>query len=151
MIIASGATMDPIQALIYVASSLAIGLYYLGIIFLGVPAWHATVSAGASKYISGAVTGIRGTLATFFGAVVGLNRAHSTLQQTNVAAVAQRVTDMSNLQIAAAWAYFVSLALALGLWAWNRFSDDTADAVRNLAITLPGVIAGILAVALNVQ
>src|SRR5207249_2572323 len=53
-----GPAVDPVQLLITAASSLAIVLYYAGIIFLGVPAWQGSVNPDALKYISGAVTGI---------------------------------------------------------------------------------------------
>lgn len=143
--------VDPVQALINFASTLAIAFYYGGILALGVDDWRGSLNPEAIPYISGVVTGIGGTLATFFGAIVGLNRANAHLQNVAGAGAQLQVTDLSRLQIAAAWAYFLSLALACGLWVWSGFSKEMAEAVRNLALTLPGVIAGILAVALNVQ
>ena len=143
--------MEPVQLLINVAATLAIVFYFGGILYLGIPSWNAGANADALKYVSGAVTGIGGTLATFFGAVVGLNRANTTLRKANIAGGPGKVTTLTTLQLTAAWVYFGSLGVAFVLWMLDGFSTTTAEAVRNLALTLPGVIAGILAVALNVQ
>jgi hypothetical protein len=177
------AVLDPktrfsIRNLTLFVSGLAIVLYYLGIIFLGLPRWQALATPDAAKYVSGAVTVIGATLATYFGGVVGLNRVNATIRGGNPAAqapaaqapaaqagaapaaaapaaaapaAAAPVPELSGLQIIAAWAYILSLVLALLIWISSGFAETTEEAVRNLALTLPGVAAGILAVTLNVE
>jgi hypothetical protein len=136
---------DPIRHLVNVIGAAAILVYYAGILYLG----FAKPNADALKYASAAVTGIGGTLATFFGGVVGLGRVHTTLSRANLNAAPQ-VTELTWLQILAAWAYILSLFLAVSIWMYQGFSAETADTIRNLALTLPGVVAGILTVAINV-
>ena len=82
-------------------------------------------------------------MATHFGAVFGLNRAN---QRQGAAK-----TDLGTLESIAAWSYLLSLLLAVLLWGLNGFDGRYVDSIRNLALTFPGVIAGVLAVAVNVS
>ena len=128
-----------VRQLLIVVSSIAILAYYAAI-------WYVWQHAGSTRdlaYPSGFITLIGGTLATHFGAVFGLNRA-------NQKAGAPK-TALGTLESVAAWAYLVSLILAVILWGTNSFDSKYVDAIRNLALTFPGVIAGVLAVAVNVS
>lgn len=136
--------MNGAQGLIIGISVISIICYYTGIILVGAPPeWRPKLHENAVPVISGLVTAIGGTLAAHVGAVVGLTRAHGTHPSS-------LVTQVSRLQLAAAWAYVLSLVLALIMWGCNQFAPDTAEVVRNLALTLPGIAAGVLAIAVNV-
>jgi len=96
------------------------------------------------------VTTIAGTLATFLGMVLGFGQVP--------AAAGQNVPQTSSMQKAAAWAYFGSLVLALGLWALHTFLTWTgADipaldpAISRLGQSILGLFGGVLAVVLNVK
>lgn|SRR5262245_13914031 len=128
-----------IRALMIIVSCLAIGLYFAGIVYI---ARYPTVN---STFVSSYVTAIAGTLATYLGAVFGLNRANS-----RTPAGAPKV-ELSWLETASAWSYIASLVLAVIIWGFHEFDVKYAETIRNLALTLPGIFAGVLAVALNVE
>lgn len=127
-----------VRYLLIAVSSIAIAAYYAAI-------WYVWKNAGNTAvelaFPSGFITLIGGTLATHFGAVFGLNRAN---QRAGVAKA-----ELGTLESTAAWAYLASLIIAVALWGINGFNAKYVDAIRNLALTFPGVIAGVLAVAVN--
>ena len=128
-----------VRHLLIAVSTIAIAAYYAAI-------WYVWQHAGSSRDLSfpgGFITLIGGTLATHFGAVFGLNRAN---QRQGAAK-----TDLGTLESIAAWSYLLSLLLAVLLWGLNGFDGRYVDSIRNLALTFPGVIAGVLAVAVNVS
>ena len=126
-----------IRQLLIAVSSIAILAFYGAI-------WYVWQHAGSTRdltYPSGFITLIGGTLATHFGAVFGMNRANERSGETKA--------QLGALESAAAWSYLVALILAVLLWGINNFDAKYVDAIRNLALTFPGVIAGVLAVAVN--
>ena len=128
-----------VRHLLIAVSSLAISAYYAAI-------WYVWQNAGSTidlTYPSGFITLIGGTLATHFGAVFGMNRANE--RQGNPKIV------LGTLESIAAWSYLLSLTIAVVLWGFNKFDGKYVEAIRNLALTFPGVIAGVLAVAVNVN
>lgn len=58
---------------------------------------------------------------------------------------------LDGLQVAAAYLYLGSLVLALGFWVASGFSEEASEVIRNMSYSLIGVLAGVLAVALNVR
>ena len=129
--------MDVRHILIFV-SSIAIASYYAAIIYI----WYYAADTSADlSYPSGFITLIGGTLATHLGAVFGLNRSNARIGAPRI--------KLGILESIAAWAYLISLALAAVLWGLEGFDENYAEGIRNLALTFPGVIAGVLAVAVN--
>ena len=126
-----------IRQLLIAISSIAILAFYAAI-------WYVWLHAGSTRdltYPSGFITLIGGTLATHFGAVFGMNRVNERSGQPKA--------ELGMLESAAAWSYLAALILAVILWGFNSFDAKYVDAIRNLALTFPGVIAGVLAVAVN--
>ena len=128
-----------IRQLLIAVSSLAIVAYYAAIWYV----WKNAAGQTDLSYPSGFVTLIGGTLATHFGAVFGMNRRNERDGQPKV--------ELGILESIAAWSYLISLVMAVILWGLNSFDGKYVDAIRNLALTFPGVIAGVLAVAVNVN
>ena len=58
---------------------------------------------------------------------------------------------MSWLQVVAAYLYVFSLVAAVVFWGLDGFSGESAQVLSNMSFTLVGVLAGVLAVALNVR
>jgi hypothetical protein len=105
--------LDPIRLLVNTIAGLAIAFYYLGIIYLGYPREKPNIPLDAMAFLTGTITGIGGTLATYFGAVIGLNTANNTLNKAQAGDKAKEVTRLSRLQLCAAWSYVLSLVVAL--------------------------------------
>jgi hypothetical protein len=105
---------------------------------------NSVLNPQAAKYISGIVTGIGGVLATFFGAAFGLHQA----KPKDNASRPIKIPELTRMQQAAAWMYFSSLLLALILWGIRSFDERMPEAVSSLALTLPGVMVGVVAVGL---
>lgn len=135
---------DRVSILMTIVATLGIIGYFAAILYA---AWFTYKNIDKQPqqeihpFITGLITVIGGTLATYFGAICGLG---AQSQITGREAV-------NDLQFAAALSYLFSLVLALLIWAGFQFSVKTPDGIRNLALTLPGVLAGALAVTLNIQ
>lgn len=141
---------DPMKALMNFAAVLAIALYAALVVFLGVPAWHAGLEE-AVKYLSALLTAIGGALATFFGAAFGLNQVKAAAGPAALTDRMAQVATLTWIQAVAAWVYFVSLLVAAALWGVAGFSTAVPEAVRSLALSLPGVLVGILTIALSLR
>lgn len=135
-----------VRYLVIAISFIAIGAYFGGIFYVN----HKSGTLVDVSFVSGYITLIGGTLATHLGAVFGLNQANKPPAGV-AASAAIPVVELSILESAAAWSYIGSLVLAVGLWGWHDFEKTYAEAIRNLALTFPGIIAGVLAVAVNVR
>ena len=120
-----------------VVSSVAIVAFYAA-------NWYVWQHAGSSRdlaYADGFIRLVGGMLATHFGAfcLVAFARQKPGEQK------AARVT----FEAAAALSYLAALLVAMALWSQCGFDTKYVDAIGNLAHTLPGVIAGVLAVKVN--
>ena len=113
-------------------------------------------------FVSGFVTLAATTLATHFGALLGLGEVRAKAQAAATAAIraadpanpaavapAPQMQEINNIQLTAAWVYMASLVFAVVMWGCNGFEAKYNDGIRNLAISLPGVLAGALAVTVN--
>jgi hypothetical protein len=129
--------------------AIAITIYYGAIIYAGILSVRSPNSEPEiPEFLSILITTVSGTLATFLGMALGFKQAHAAA--SSVPEVA-KVLNLSLPQAIAAWAYVVSLVVAVGFWAYCRFSKNTALTIQTLAKSLLGLFGGALAVLLNVQ
>jgi len=133
------------RTLTRVVGGLAIAAYFAGIIYAGIASLKTDAEPDIPDIVTAVITGTGGTLATFFGMVFGFNRA-------NEAGASQKTktTELTPPQSVAAWGYLASLVMAVVFWAIDGFSDSSAEVLRSLSMTCPGVFVGALAVSLNV-
>jgi len=140
--------MNP-KFLLKVLGVLAVGLYFLAIIYVGVTNLQSpkpTVPPIVDYY----VTSISATLATFLGMVLGFKRANDKTGPPGVPAAA--VTELDWLQTIVCWVYVLSLAVALVFWIIDGpFSANAAPLIQNLTKSLIGLFGGALTVYLNVH
>jgi uncharacterized membrane protein len=128
---------------------IAITIYYGAIIYAGILSVRSpNTEPEIPEFLSILITTVSGTLATFLGMALGFKQAHAATSSVQEVA---KVLDLSWPQAIAAWAYVVSLVVAVGFWAYCRFSKNTALTIQNLAKSLLGLFGGALAVLLNVQ
>jgi len=169
--------LRPLVVIIVLVGAL---LYIGGIVWGGVISLCANKESPANipPFVSQAITAIGTALATHFGALFGISqftggnpRPIPKPHQVQIwATLPHRRRDLGALplqagvesddssehrfdfyQIAAAYLYFASLILAGVFWAITGFSEYAADAIRNMSFALIGVIAGVIAVTLNVR
>lgn len=136
--------------------------------------------AAIPEIVTYVITAIGTALATHFGALFGISQftggnprpipkpyhvnVWATLPRRSVAQtgapqageVLGIVTSapehhFDGFQIAAAYVYFGSLVLAAVFWFMTGFSAFAAEVVRNMTFSLIGVIAGVMAIVLNVK
>ncbi len=121
------------QPLIVVSSMTIVAFYAAN--------WYVWQHAGSLRdlaYADGFIRLTGGMLATNLGAVCLM--AFARLKPGEQQAV--RMT----FEAAAALSYLAVLVVAVVLWSLDGFDARYVDAIRNLAHTLPGVIAGVLAI-----
>ena len=135
--------------------------YYVSLFTLGLkPAAADTPSTTFRQFMSLSVTSIGVTLATFMGMLLGIrtisNAVKEEVGQATANAIAPAASQIqqlasgaltTNLQWWAAGFYILSLVIALVFW--YRGGDATDPAVSNLGKSLLGLVAGALAIALN--
>jgi len=158
--------MQQIKSLIALLLVLAVGFYLYGIIQAG---RYSIGSLGTlDNYWTTIVTVIGGTLATNFGAVLGVTinpppmpapapaflflRSTFTTPQKNIPASGDTTgTGPQKIQIIACWFYVFSLVLAFVLWQIARGNGSThiEDALPQLSYTLAGVLVGGMTVGLG--
>ena len=137
------------QILLYVCGGIGITWYVACILLI---AFAPTLVANAQFYqfMTLSLTTIGGALATYVGMIMGFQNANTVAG--TAATQTPQATKISNVQIAAAIVYPVSLLLALGIWIWHLLNSKTCDpALVELAKTLLGLIVGALMVTLNVH
>lgn len=117
-----------------VVSSMAIAAFYAA-------NWYVWQHAGSSRdmaYVDGFIRLAGGMLATHFGAFCLVAFACQKPGE-------QKAAPMT-FEAAAALSYLAVLVVTVVLWRLEGFDGKYVDAIRNLAHTLPGVIAGMLAI-----
>jgi hypothetical protein len=128
---------------------LAIGWYLFCIVYVGLIApdppsggtgGGGTDADGFRQFVTGSITTLSGTLATFVGMVLGFGQAGASDNLT------------SGYPLAAAVVYVFSLILAICIWWYRIHANKACDPVIvNLGQSFIGLIGGAMAVMLNVK
>lgn len=151
--------MSPsLRILLLFMVALAFLCYLGGIVWTGIANFFDTVPE-VPEWVTYMVTGVGGALATHFGATFGLSQAAAQAQKTGKSQPKDTEPPQASggqeppgrLQIAAAWFYLFSLLLALGFWAADLFSPESAELLRSMTFTLGGLGIGAVSVALNLR
>ncbi len=119
---------------VIVASSMAIVAFYAANCYV----WQHAGSSQDLSYVDGFIRLTGGMLATHSGAVCLMTFARQKPREQKAAHL--------TFEAAAALSYLAALVLGVTLWSLGGFDAKYLDAIRNLAHTLPGVIAGVLAI-----
>ena len=166
--------MTQLRPLILIVVFLGTIGYICGIIVAGIVTLTSSSTKGPNEmmpaFVTQVVTAIGATLATHFGAVFGISqftggnpRPIPNFFQIHIWArlppritlesvtVEKSISRLDSVQVIAAYIYFFSLVLAAIFWGLNGFSDHSADIIKNMSVNLLGVMAGVIAVVLNVK
>lgn len=140
------ARSDPFKPLITFLLLVGAALYFGGILYAGVRSIQKSGEPDINDFIKYVVASLGGVLGTHLGAVLGISRTRGGgglgLPATGYATAAGLSRRQGRLQIAAAYFYVISLAAALGLWAIDGFSVNSAELIRTMGVNLVGVIVG---------
>lgn len=142
--------------------TLAIFWYFASILLVGMSdlpgkdgADKDFLTPAARQFMTVSITTISGTLATYLGLVLGFAQVRE--QQREGApppppgpALANVAPEITRLQAVAAWAYVLSLVVALLLWLCRQ-EDRVDPVIINQGRSILGLFGGVLAVILNVE
>jgi hypothetical protein len=155
--------MKQLRPLILIIVLLAAVAYIGGIIWAGIASVKMVEEPTIPEIVTLAITVIGGALATHFGAICGISRFAG--DQTNPpppvwkvntwARSPQRAGEptqpLDTAQVIAAYLYFFSLVLAIIFWGVDGFSPNSAKVLSNMSFTFIGVLAGVIAIVLNIE
>jgi hypothetical protein len=148
--------LDTRRILLGIFGAIAVLLYLAGVIYAGALSYDnpkAEVPQVVDYYVTSAST----TLATFLGMLLGFRVAapvigeKADVPRTELPAPIRQTIDLDWFQVIIAIVYFLSLLIALGFWGYHNFLADAMPLLRNLTMSLLGIIGGALAVLLNVR
>src|SRR5215471_2267242 len=132
--------LDQLRPLVIIIVVLAALLYFGGILWAGLASLTSTPPHAPQipDFVTNIVTGIGALLATYFGAVLGISVPAKQNVKSSFSAwkLQTWAWDPSNqsIQIAACYAYFISLVLAALFWLIVTLRDATpADVLRNMS------------------
>lgn len=139
--------MNFIPLLLLIIGSVAILWYYISIFYVAFgPSPPPSGDTGFRQFMTISISTLSGTLATFIGMILGLQAVAG--QEAVAAQALNQAAPLTNLQMAAAIAYVVSLVVAL--FAWWKNGAKTDPTIVALAKSFLGLIGGVLAIGLNV-
>jgi len=153
--------MNQLRPLIIILVLLAALAYLGGIAWAGVASLRSDSEPSIPEVVTQAITVIGGALATHFGAIFGISQFTTGKPRSISSAVnftswsktplraGEKESRLSWLQVLAAYLYVFSLVAAVIFWGLDGFSGQSARVLSNMSFTLVGVLAGVLAVALN--
>lgn len=149
-----------LEAIVLIVGASGLIWYYFSLFALGLkPLDPGQAAESFRQFMSLSVTSIGVTLATFVGMLLGVRSISNAVKEETqtvsetVSSAAPQVQQLAsgalttNLQWYAAGAYVLSIFIALYFW-W-RAGDKTDPAISNLGKSLLGLVAGALAIALN--
>jgi hypothetical protein len=155
--------MNQLRPLIVILVLLAALAYLGGIAWAGIASLGTEAEPTIPEVVTQAITVIGGALATHFGAIFGISQFTTGKPRSLSSAVnfnswtrmplrnGEKESRLSWLQVVAAYLYVFSLVAAVIFWGLDGFSGQSARVLSNMSFTLVGVLAGVLAVALNVR
>jgi hypothetical protein len=135
-----------VPTLLTIIGFVAIAWYYICIIYVGF--WDPAPeddSGGFRHFMTLSISTLSGTMATFVGMLLGLK---AVAAEGSAAEAIKQTAPLTNLQMAAAIAYVVSLIGALIAWAIHKEGADPS--IVALGKSFLGLIGGVLAIGLNV-
>lgn len=153
--------MNQLRPLIIIVVLLAALSYLGGIAWAGFASLNSETEPSIPEVVTQAITVIGGALATHFGAIFGISQFTTGKPRSLSSAVnfnswtrtplrnGEKESRLSWLQVVAAYLYVFSLVAAVVFWGLDGFSKESAQVLSNMSFTLVGVLAGVLAVALN--
>jgi hypothetical protein len=150
-----------LEVVVLIVGSAGLIWYYVSLFSLGLkPLDVGQTADGFRQFMSLSLTSIAVTLSTFVGMLLGVRTVSNVIKEEAQAAsgaAAQAVTPQvqqlasgaltTDIQWWAAAVYVLSILIAL--YFWYRNGDKTDPAVSNLGKSLLGLVAGALAIALN--